>query len=253
MVMTDQYLPFAIKAASEAGAAIMEVFYSADFGTTEKEDNSPLTRADLAANKVIASVLRTSNLPILSEESEHIPYEERKGWKLFWLVDPLDGTKSFINKEPDFTVNIALIENNRPVLGVVFLPYEQKIYWATTGGGAFVRVQEAEPAHIHATTTHTPVRVVASKNHMNEETQSFIATREPYELLQYGSSRKILAVAEGLADLYPRFGLTSEWDTAAADAIATEAGCHMYTVSEKTPLLYNKENILNPFFIVAGL
>jgi len=297
----------AIKAAIEAGEAILEI-YAQDFEVEFKADESPLTSADKKAHDVIVRALAATPHPVLSEESAEITYEERKGWKTYWLVDPLDGTKEFIKKNGEFTVNIALIENGRPVMGVVYAPVLRTIYcgtldvecemskaWkATECEGKTVEeiMESAAPlstSNFPHPTKKRALHVVASRSHCNEETAAFIEALEAEfglaERVSRGSSLKLCMVAEGSADIYPRIAPTMEWDTAAAHAVVTAAGgqvveydptlpsasylCGKPDVeSGKSPsafhfphpagqalrpLRYNKQNLLNPHFVVSGL
>ncbi len=267
-----------IAIALDAGKAVMEI-YEKDFDVEYKEDKSPLTEADKKAHEIITEGLKKiSPLPILSEEGKNIPYEERKNWERYWCVDPIDGTKEFIKKNGEFTVNVALIENGEPVAGVVFAPALGELYWAQRGEGAFkacVRgsgfgVPKEEDIQALPMKENRKgakgLRIVASKSHLNDETKKFIeslqntepGTRNP-ELLSRGSSLKLVMVAEGSADIYPRLAPTMEWDTAAADAIVRESGKMVYqyhTASSMQhptsfmPVVYNKEDLLNPWFIV---
>lgn len=245
--------------AKDAGNAIMQI-YRDDFSIEYKADESPLTQADREAHRIIVKGLQNLpvQFPILSEEGKNIPYETRKDWEYFWMVDPLDGTKEFIKKNDEFTVNIALIHNNEPVLGVVYAPALNEIYWAKKGGGAYKDGQKL-PLYTNPDPTKI-LNVVASKSHLTPETQEYIdrlaAMTETVEFLSKGSSLKLCMVAEGIADIYPRLAPTMEWDTAAADAIVRESG-HIsapYTPSSgkiEPFLLYNKDNLLNPWFIVV--
>ncbi len=280
-------IEIAVKAAIKAGDVILEI-YARDFEIKFKADTSPLTEADEAAHEVIVHALQTTPYPVLSEESKAIDYEERKSWDTYWLVDPIDGTKEFIKKNGEFTVNIALIDQGVPVLGVVYVPVEDALYCGRSEGGARSSnawktvgcrnksyeeiLEDAVALSIsnYSSSTHRPLRVVASKSHCNEETLTFIAElEEEYgeaERVSRGSSLKLCMVAEGRADIYPRIALTCEWDTAAAQAVVTAAGGRVFeyregstaaeyktgsqTVSE---VPYNKENLLNPFFVVSGL
>lgn len=239
--------------ARKAGGVIMDV-YGRDFDVEIKNDNSPLTEADRKANEIISEGLNNLivKLPILSEEGREVPYDERKEWEYFWMVDPLDGTKEFINKNGEFTVNIALIHNGVPVIGVVYAPALDEMYWAKQGEGAYKDGQR-----LPLTTNEDPsklLRVVASKSHLSTETQDYIdrlaATTETIECISKGSSLKLCMVAEGSADVYPRLAPTMEWDTAAADAVVREAGKMTFKQDAERPLRYNKENLLNPWFIV---
>ena len=237
--------------AQEAGDAIMEI-YAKDFDIDYKEDRSPLTEADLKSNAIICSRLDAlyPDIPILSEENKAVPYQERKDWRYYWCIDPIDGTKEFIKKNGEFTVNIALIEGNTPVVGVVYAPAIGEMYSAKQGEGAYLNGQQL-PLYENTDKT-TRLKVVASKSHLSEETQAFIDAleTETIEQVSRGSSLKLCMVASGEADIYPRLGPTMEWDTAAADAVVREAGkmtCHKET---EEPMVYNKENLLNPWFVV---
>jgi 3'(2'), 5'-bisphosphate nucleotidase len=247
-------LPVAIQAADAANKEILKVYNSADFQTELKDDRSPVTLADRSAHEVIAKSLTKTGIPILSEEGKTIPYSERKSWECFWLVDPLDGTKEFLKRNDEFTVNIALIMNEEPVLGVVTIPVTGDVYYATKGEGAFHRLNDVvtplekrKPADLNK----TGLRVVASRSHMNEETTTFIQQLKEPKLISAGSSLKFIAVAKGEADLYPRYIPCMEWDTAAADVIVREVGLSVVDIINKQPLSYNKENLLNPFFICS--
>ena len=245
-----------IKIARQAGDVIMKI-YSKDFSIEYKDDKSPLTEADQKANDIIAEGLNALNVqfPILSEEGKMIPYEERKEWEYFWMVDPLDGTKEFIKKNDEFTVNIALIHHNEPVLGVVYAPALNEMYWAKRGEGAY-KDGRALPIEINHDTSKV-LRVVASKSHLSPETQEFIddlaKTTETIKCVSKGSSLKLCMVAEGSADIYPRLAPTMEWDTAAADAIVRESGKKTFDHFKKTEMIYNKETLLNPWFRVQAL
>lgn len=240
--------------AERAGEAILEVYRRADFGTRYKEDESPLTEADLAAHRVIIEGLAevTPELPVLSEESSDISQARRANWEAFWMVDPLDGTKEFIKRNGEFTVNIALIQDGRPTLGVVHAPDLASTYWAVEGQGAFKKSQQGvEPISIGGE-LHMPVTVVVSRSHLRERDEAFIeALRERYDevtLSPTGSALKLCLVAEGVADVYPRFGPTMEWDIAAAHCVVEQAGAIIETVDGE-PLRYNKEELVNPLFI----
>lgn len=265
------YLYLAIRAAADAGKRIMDIYTdpAADFGIERKADNSPLTRADKAAHDLIANVLSVTPFPVLSEEGREIPYSERKKWKTLWIVDPLDGTKEFIKRNGEFTVNIALVVKGVPVLGVIYVPVRKEMYFSLESNGAFKIsgidstnqpsmeeiVQKA--MRLPSSMGHQGVVVVASRSHQTEETTTFIEDLrkqgQPVTLISSGSSLKICLVAEGSADIYPRFAPTMEWDTAAGHAIARASGCEMYHIDGKTPLKYNKENLLNPWFIVKPI
>lgn len=241
--------------AEEAGRAIMEVYRSGDTGVTYKDDNSPLTRADTAANSVIIEGLSglTPDVPILSEESKEVRYEERKEWNMFWLVDPLDGTKEFINRNDEFTVNIALIEDGISVLGVVCAPALGVTYFAADGEGAYKSTLSglSEPEEIRvAPYVDGTLKVVASRSHKGEAVEKFLKQIKDSECVSKGSSLKFCLVAEGSAHLYPRFGPTMEWDTAAAQCVVECAGGTVTDLSGD-PLRYNKHELLNPYFVVS--
>jgi 3'(2'), 5'-bisphosphate nucleotidase len=238
--------------AKEAGNAIMQV-YKQDFEVEYKQDNSPLTLADKTANNIIENGLNqlSINFPVLSEEGKEIPYKNRKHWEYFWLVDPLDGTKEFVKKNDEFTVNIALIHKDTPVLGVVYAPALDICYWAKQGKGAF---KDGKKLPLKVKKQRETYKIVASRSHMSDETQTFIDaidTSKEKKLISIGSSLKICLVAEGEADIYPRLGPTMEWDTGAAHAIIQESGGSIksYTNSQYLEFLYNKKNLLNCCFI----
>ena len=240
--------------AEDAGRAILEV-YSTDFDVQEKEDDSPLTQADLASHRWIDAGLRslTPEIPIISEESGLPDFEERRQWQRYWIVDPLDGTKEFVNRNGEFTVNIALIEDNRPVLGVVHVPVQGKTYVGCKGIGAQRRDGDNAPVAIEvATTSASPARIVGSRSHRGASLDAFLEAIGEHDMVPMGSSLKFCVVAEGGADLYPRLGPTSEWDTAAAQAVVEQAGGKVVTLDGK-PMKYNtKAEILNPHFFVIG-
>lgn len=240
--------------ATKAGERILEV-YNTDFDVDTKGDDSPLTQADLAANAVIIETLNTiaPPYPILSEESAQAPFEERRQWSTYWLVDPLDGTREFVKRNGEFTVNIALIEDGRPVLGVVYVPVTGVCYSGASGLGAFkvdeTGVKSTIQVKRQACGTLT---VVGSRSHSNEATEAFVRGLGEVEMISIGSSLKICMVAEGRADVYPRFGPTSEWDTAAAHCVVEQAGGRLTDLDMKTLRYNSKESLLNPFFLVFG-
>jgi len=254
----------AIKSSISAGKAILEVYNSDNFEVEFKSDNSPLTLADRKAHNIIVKYLEKTGIPILSEEGRGIPYEERKNWDQFWLVDPLDGTKEFVKRNGEFTVNIALIENGNPIMGVIYVPVTDVLYVGSSGNGAY-RVDKVSnfntEAEILQVAQKLPVerkdksyKVVASRSHMSQETEEYVEKlrqeHENVEIVSKGSSLKLCLVAEGNADIYPRFGPTSEWDTAAGHAIVLASGGKVVLAEdENKELMYNKEDILNPFFI----
>ncbi len=250
--------------AQEAGNAIMEI-YKRDFTISYKDDASPLTEADLKANEIICTELKKlyPKIPIMSEENKQTAYEVRKMWEYYWCIDPIDGTKEFIKKNGEFTVNIALIYKETPILGVVYAPAIDKMYSAKQGEGAFLNGEK-----LPLVQNKKEFIVVASKSHLSDETENFIDNlkrKYPNLIAQSkGSSLKLCMVAEGEADIYPRIAPTMEWDTAAAHAIVLEAGKNVYQYDEKVfaldylqkssklkPMIYNKENLLNPYFVVV--
>jgi 3'(2'), 5'-bisphosphate nucleotidase len=243
-----------IALARQAGDAILRI-YGQDFAVDQKDDQSPLTEADLASHRVIAEGLSrlTPDIPVMSEESATIPWEKRRRWQRFWLVDPLDGTKEFVKRNGEFTVNIALVEGHHPVLGVVHVPVTGVTYFGESDMGAFRQAgdQPPEPIHVTATLKSAP-RVVGSRSHAGEGLKRFLANLGKHELVSMGSSLKLCLVAEGKADIYPRLGPTSEWDTAAAQAVVEAAGGRV-TDTSMTRLTCNaKESVLNPHFLVFG-
>jgi len=240
--------------ARKAGRAILEIYARAADGVTYKDDRSPLTAADLASHRVLDPGLAelAPGVPVLSEEGRSMPYEERRNWRRLWLVDPLDGTKEFIKRNGEFTVNVALVEDGVPVLGVVYAPTLERTYLAARGAGAWRRDGDAEPRAIRAAGTGgEELVVVASRSHAGPELEAFLAALPPHRLASMGSALKLCLVAEGAADVYPRLGPTMEWDTGAAHAVAVEAGGRVVDV-EGEDLRYNKEDLLNPYFLVLG-
>jgi 3'(2'), 5'-bisphosphate nucleotidase len=237
--------------ATSAGRLIMHI-YEKDFSIEYKDDNSPLTEADTKSNELICNRLKLlyPEIPIMSEENKQVAYEIRKDWDCYWCIDPIDGTKEFIKKNGEFTVNIALICQGEPVLGVVYAPALQELYSAKKGEGAYKNEQRL-PLRANDNPKQK-LSVVASKSHLSSETQAFIDSLDAKEIEQVskGSSLKLCMVAEGSADIYPRLAPTMEWDTAAADAIVREAGKMTYQFESQEPLMYNKENLLNPWFVV---
>ena len=240
--------------AADAGRHIVEV-YNQEFTIQHKDDKTPLTEADMAAHDAIESGLSrlTPDIPILSEESAAIAFSERKTWHRYWLVDPLDGTREFIKRNGEFTVNIALIEDGVSVLGVILAPVTGVCYYGCRGSGAYKRTPDTPAAAIHtAPWQGKHIRVAGSRSHGSEAFNAFLSHFEDHELVTMGSSLKSCLVSEGKADIYPRFGRTSEWDTAAAQCIVEEAGGAILDLNMK-PLRYNtKESLLNPHFVVIG-
>jgi len=251
--------------------------YNSDILVELKEDKSPLTLADKKSNEVITNLLKDTPYPILSEEGKSIPYSERKDWERFWLIDPLDGTKEFIKRNGEFTVNIALIENGIPIIGVIYVPVTDYLYFASKERGAYLvsdhnlefefemQVENSKPAQELKILQHSgdklplkkkarPFTAVASRSHLSPDTENYLNTlKEKHgevEMISSGSSLKLCLVAEGKADVYPRLAPTMEWDTAAGQAIAECAGKKVTDFNTGLPLTYNKENLLNPSFIV---
>lgn len=248
----SSFLADVIKIADEASEKVLRI-YQSDFKVSYKEDESPITAADVASHDIIVKGLRSlsRDIPILSEEGVPADWEERKQWRRFWLVDPIDGTKEFTQRSGEFTVNIALIEGGEPVMGVVTAPALKEAFWGVKAEGAHKRDRTGRINRIRVTEPQATKRVVASKNHMNDETRNFIKALGAHKTVQAGSSLKFCRIAEGHADIYPRMGPTSEWDTAAAHAVLLAAGGNVHTL-EGRPLQYGKENVLNPYFIAAG-
>ena len=252
-----------ISAALRAGRAIMDIYThpDTDWEVERKADNSPLTLADRRSHAVIAEALAGTLWPLLSEEGAHESYEVRREWRTLWIVDPLDGTKEFLKRNDEFTVNIALVTDGVPVMGVIYVPAKHVLYWGTREEGAFradVDATTLERTHVEripAAGGSRPYRVVASRSHLSAETQQFIDALRPghpyLETVSAGSSLKLCLVAEGRADVYPRLAPTMEWDTAAGHAIALAAGCTVADAATGEPLRYNKADLHNPFFIVA--
>lgn len=249
-----QYIDTAIEAAFSAGKEIMKVYEKADDEREieKKADNSPLTLADRKAHETIVGFLKNTPLPILSEEGKNIPYNERKNWDAFWMVDPLDGTKEFIKRNGEFTVNIALIESNQPTWGVVYAPVLGQLFAVDQHGKGFLMEHGVKTflPEIEAPfdKTRNGLSVVASRSHLNDETQEFLSELKDPEIVSMGSSLKFMMLALGRADVYPRFAPTMEWDTAAAHAVLKATGRNVYQMSGEE-LEYNKENLLNPWFM----
>lgn len=287
--MNDKlFLLASIHAALESGNAILQVYHSSDFEVEQKADSSPLTLADRRSHEIIVDNLAGFNIPILSEEGQTIPYDDRKVWKAFFLIDPLDGTKEFIKKNGEFTVNIAMINDHKPVAGVIFVPDRDILYFASSEVGSYradggqiadlfsgklgnndrpLDLSDSESAEIVseliANSTHLPINpsthrlytIAGSRSHATPELDAFVVQmRKEYgevEFISAGSSLKLCLVAEGRADIYPRTGPTMEWDTAAGQAIVEFSGGHVYRYDTTEPLSYNKENLRNPWFLVC--
>jgi len=262
--MMKQFLNTAITAALEAGKAILEIYHSGEFDIEIKGDNSPLTKADTASHNVIMSYLADTNIPVLSEEGKSIAYEERKDWSKLWIVDPIDGTKEFIKRNGEFTVNIALIEDQKPLIGVIFVPVKGELYFSSKDMGAFKVLVDLENFDIETLILNgnkLPLEredktftIVASRSHMSKETEEYVQEMRnihgEVHLISKGSSLKLCMVAEGTADCYPRFAPTMEWDTAAGQAICEHAGYNVIDLETKSNMLYNRKELLNNWFLV---
>lgn len=247
---SDIYIEDIKNIALEAGEVIMKI-YNQDFEIEYKDDKSPLTEADTKSNEIICSKLEElyPHIPLMSEENKQIAYHIRKEWEYYWCIDPIDGTKEFIKKNGEFTVNIALIYRDTPILGVVYAPVFDSMYHAKKGEGAF-----KNNVKLPLNNTNDLYTVVASKSHMSSETQMFIdniKTKKEKELITIGSSLKLCLVAEGKADIYPRLAPTMEWDTAAAHAIVLESGKELFQYENNNVIVYNKESLRNPWFIAG--
>ena len=240
-----------INEVARASGNIIRKYFHTSYDVDIKDDKSPVTTADLAANEHIEQQLSilTPDIPRISEESDNTSYEERRHWDTFWLIDPLDGTREFIKNRPDFTVNIALIHHNQPVLGSIYLPIRDQLYYATTGASAYRCDQENSPIPINVSSTiHVKPRICGSRSHPSKLMQKFLSNVGEHEFFARGSSIKSCLVADGSADIYPRFGPTWEWDTAASQCIIEQAGGHL-TGLDMQALSYNKESLLNPSFL----
>ena len=237
----------------DAGQAILDI-YDTTFEVETKSDNSPLTLADKKSNEVIDLGLKSlfPNIPILSEEGRNIPYSERKKWDMFWLIDPLDGTKEFVKRNGEFTVNVALIKDSYPIFGSVYAPFTKELFWASNGLGAWKSINNKKDIPIRVLKSNKKTRIVISRSHPNEKVTNYINQYKEYELIRMGSSLKLCCIADGRADIYPRLGPTSEWDIGAAQCVVEEAGGKVLEYNSNHCLSYNKENILNPFFIVTA-
>ena len=235
---------------ARAGDAILKI-YDGAFAVERKDDNSPLTLADLESQRVIADGLArlTPDIPILSEESAQAPWAERQHWRVLWVVDPLDGTREFIKRNGEFTINIALVVDHEPLLGIVAAPSLGQLYWGAAGVGAFSRHPNQSQAGLHVSPPQRPLRAVGSRSHASAATMAYLEQRGPHVMTGVGSSLKFCLIAAGEADLYPRFGPTSEWDTAAGQALLEAAGGHV-TRTDGRRLLYNcRESVLNGDFL----
>ncbi len=264
------YLPTLVRAAVEAGNAALQV-YRQDFSVIEKSDHSPLTLADTRSHAIIEQALAPTAIPFLSEEGADVAYPKRREWKRLWIVDPLDGTKEFVKRNGEFTINIALVEDQAPVLGVIYEPVTSRLYYGIQGEGAW-RCLLSDPESIaaasmeqvmagaEAISAHAdpgrPCTIVGSRSHLTPQVEQFVEEKKRacgnVEFVSAGSSLKFCRIAEGVADIYPRFGPTMEWDTAAGHVIARAAGARVYRMDTGGALLYNKENLQNPDFMVTN-
>ena len=254
IIPNEQLIISTVKIATEAGKAITEI-YNSDFDYQLKKDLSPITAADNLSNNIITERLEAliPKIPILSEENCDIPYRTRSRWTQYWLVDPLDGTKEFINRNGEFTVNIALIVNKKPVLGVIHIPVKNETYWGSKVNGSFYTNENNDVKQIQVSKQNQkPIRIVASRSHPSKMLISLLEKITDYEILEVGSSMKFCLIASGQADCYPRFGPTSEWDTAAGEAIVKFAGGHMVTTDGQMMNYNSKKHYLNPNFIVSN-
>jgi len=244
------------KIALKAGECILDIYHKAqNFEIISKNDNSPLTIADKNSNKIICESLLALNpvFPIISEENDDVPYESRKNYDYFWLVDPLDGTKEFISRNGEFTVNIALVHREKPVLGVIYVPCRDELFYAIKGAGSF-KIKDGEKTRIYASDFSLKkegIRVVVSRSHQDPETRKIIESLNNPQIISKGSALKFLILAEGMADYYPRMSPTMEWDTAAAQIILEEAGGKVLQASGEE-MIYNKESLVNQYFVAQG-
>lgn len=267
-IQPDMFLALVIDAAIAAGDAALAV-YEQDFAVEEKDDHSPLTLADRRSHEIIADALKKTEIPVLSEEGRDIPHAERKNWPALWIVDPLDGTKEFVKKNGEFTVNIALVRGGRPVLGVIYVPVTGMLYFAADGSGAFSALRSRIPAGYGENlavlmgsadrlpverASERPFTIMGSRSHATPELSAYVEELKKQhpdaEFISAGSSLKFCRVAEGAADIYPRMGPTMEWDTAAGQAIAEMAGAVVLNWDTAKPLAYNKPELTNPWFVV---
>jgi 3'(2'), 5'-bisphosphate nucleotidase len=251
----DDFINIGLDAAVSAGEKIMEVYNaSAHIDFESKNDNSPLTIADKKSHDTIVSMLKKTETHIISEESESIDYQIRKKWKEYWLIDPLDGTKEFIKKNDEFTVNIALIKNNSPFIGIVYCPVKKILYWNDSNKNVFKKIIGKEKKQLNKRKRvdqgEKNLRVIVSRSHSNEETTQYINKLNAPQLISCGSSLKFLYIADNKADIYPRFGPTMEWDTAAAHSILKALDIMVTNLEDKKELSYNKKNLLNPCFLI---
>jgi 3'(2'), 5'-bisphosphate nucleotidase len=249
MLDLHELMEVAKKAAIQAGKAIMDIYNSKDYEVEFKDNNSPLTEADKIGHEIIVRHLSSLGLPVFSEEGKNVSFEERSSWDYYWLIDPLDGTKEFINRNGEFTVNIALIHLHGPVLGVVYAPALGSLYWGDIGNGAFKRGHDGQLTQLVINKESEVTHIVASRSHLSDETKDYIKKFPGCSTISLGSSLKFMLIAEGKAQIYPRFAPTMEWDTAAAQAIVHAAGGRVLSYPSLKTLEYNKENLVNSWFI----
>lgn len=269
-----QFIKIFMRSAAQAGKEVLSIYNEDDYDVKLKGDNSPLTRADIASHQIIKEKLTSAfpNLPLMSEEGKDIPYEERSTWDKYICIDPLDGTKEFIKKNGEFTLNLALIKKNKAIVGLIYIPVKDILYFGGKEIGAY-RVEDFSSINIESESLIVPqenihqlplrdlandtLTIVGSRSHMNEETKQFIKDLKiKYKNINFisaGSSLKLCLIAEGTADIYPRFAPTMEWDTAAGQAIVEGAGGKVVVYGKGTPMIYNKDNIVNPWFIAMSL
>lgn len=269
MIKNNEELRPLVKAVLEAGEAILKIYHSVDFGVETKKDDSPLTLADKAAHNILVSYLNQTSYPTISEEGEHLSRDIRQAYETYWLIDPLDGTKEFIKKNDEFTVNVALIHQGKPVSGLVYAPVQKELFIGLGDKAYKINIEKIDDLKLPfksdqqiwvKSETEKKLTIVASRSHFSPETKAYIDALEEkgfeIDLVSKGSSLKICLVAEGKADIYPRFGPTMEWDIAAAHAVLNGAGGSMVIPETNKELTYNKDNLLNPFFVagkVGGL
>mgnify|MGYP001218856015 CR=1 FL=1 len=257
-ILTTKNIQYISSLLTEAGTAVMKIYEAVDlrYNTAYKEDNSPVTDADLMSNKIISAGLLDifPDIPIISEESNIDSYHQRKKWKYVWLLDPLDGTKEFINRSDEFSINLALIKNGAPVAGFIYLPVFKTLYYAIQGSGAF-EVFENQTNNISVNSfslDQQGLRIVASRSEMDSSTKSYIDILDSPEIISLGSALKFISIAKGDADYYPRMIHIMEWDTAAGQIIIEEAGGALVEADSGLPLTYNKPTMINPYFIASG-
>ena len=246
-----QYLTMVAKEASlAAGERILEIYESYNLTVEYKNDQSPLTMADKAAHEIILKCLKRTGIPVLSEEGKEIPYKIRKEWEYLWIVDPLDGTKEFIKRNGEFTVNIALIHKGVPVIGVIYAPVLDWLYWGNQQEGSWKTLPDGTSIYLEKNRNSEIKTIVDSKSHLGKETKDFLDKYPGVEVISMGSSLKFVLVAENKAQLYPRFGPTMEWDTAAGQAICSYADKRVLDLKTNKDMVYNRENLLNNWFLV---